>query len=212
MLPSRARSPCQLKESQKNTLFWGWHFLSNKLIGFWDGGVWREGPFSRKGLEEVRRKPKARSTNPFLKPPPLRIHLDMSDHAGRHRQAQTGVTAGQLTWDFCGQRHRARQNMMCTDILQCSCRIEHQWRSGGRWTDAAKYDILQKHTWLKFIWTKPDGTAGKDEAAPPFADEHVCSRGCKCTSEAPSYANCLTFNPNGWICPHHVFMGPFSVL
>lgn len=89
---------------------------------------------------------KPKNKGPFLKPPPFRIHLDMSDHAGRQRQAQTAVTAAQLTWDFCGQRHRTRQNMMCTDIVQCSCRIEHQWRSGGRWMAAAKYDISQKCT------------------------------------------------------------------
>lgn len=124
--------------------FWSWHFLTSNLIGFWDGGVGREAPFSWKGLGEVRREPKTRSVSPFLKPPPFRIRLDMSDHAGRQRQAQTGVTAGQLTWDFCGQRHRARRNMMCTDNLQCSCRIEHQWRSGGLWLDTAKYEIFTK--------------------------------------------------------------------
>lgn len=132
------------KKPKRNWGFWGWHFLTSNLIGFWDGGVGREAPFSWKGLEEVRREPKTKSVSPFLKPPPFRIRLDMSDHAGRQRQAQTGVTAGQLTWDFCGQRHRARRNMMCTDNLQCSCRIEHQWRSGGLWLDTAKYEIFTK--------------------------------------------------------------------
>lgn len=142
MFPSSAQSPCQQKESQKYLLIWGCHFPANKLVWFGDGGGL--GPFARKGLVEVRWKTKTRPASPFLKAEPFRIHLDMSGHAGRQTQAQTGVTAGQLTCDFRGQRHRARQNMMCADILQCSCHIEHQWRSGGRWTGAAKYDILQK--------------------------------------------------------------------
>lgn len=138
----------------------------------------------------------------------------MSGHAGRQKQAQTGVTAGQLTCDFRGQRHRARQNMMCADILQCSCHIEHQWRSGGRWTGAAKYDILQKkpqRTSIHLSRRKPDGAAGRDEGV-PFVDAHIRSRGYKRPSKAHSRANCATFNPNWWICPHHIFMGPFSTL
>lgn len=55
--------------------------------------------------------------------------------------------------------------MMCADILQRSCHIEHQWRSGGRWMAAAKYDILQKvHlTSIRLNHGKADGAAGKDE-------------------------------------------------
>lgn len=141
----------------------------------------------RSGRSQTRTKNKV-PASPFLKPPPFRIRLDMSDHAGRQKQAQTGVTAGQLTWDFCGQRHRARRNMMCTDNLQCSCRIEHQWRSGGLWLDTAKYEIFTKvHlTKARRREQKPDGKAGKDEAPPPFESQHVQSRGCECASDVPS--------------------------
>lgn len=64
-------------------------------------------------------------------------------------------------------------------------------------------------TWLAFIWTAAKQMA---QQAKMKADEHVRLLGYKRPSEVHSCVNCATFNPNWWICPHHIFMGPFSAV